>query len=206
MDQIKTKFLSTHHGYFFPEGADIPINSKGMPDADTFLLYLINEGTRLITHFYSDNIIHEVSPEMKDIIYYRIIHFTHHELIRKIKPKQPKLFIPQSSSAPVDQRLQIAINYYNECKKSVYDAYKIVLDTINMGYHETKESIIERLQSEVSATLNDEEIEAVIMYINPKDKTFRKNTLLALKVLNRFAKEQEIRFEDAVTVFSDYID
>ncbi len=204
MEELKTRFLATHHGYFFPEGSNIPITSKGNVDADTFLIYIINEGTNLINKYNIHDLVREALPEMKDIIYRGMLRIPY-DSINKVKPKHPKLFIPQSNIS-VDERLQIAITYYNECKKSVQDVNKKVLETINMGFHQTKESIIEHIQSKVSITLDEEEIEAVIMHINPKDKTFRKNTLLALKVLNRFAKEQEIRFEDAVTVFSDYID
>jgi hypothetical protein len=62
-------------------------------------------------------------------------------------------------------------------------------------------------------SLMEQEAEAILAYFIPVDNTyspdanlgFKKDTLLALKVLNRFATEHKIRVEDAITVFREYI-
>ena len=62
------------------------------------------------------------------------------------------------------------------------------------------------------ASLTEQEAEAILAYFIPTDTyspdihfKFKKDTLLALKVLNRFATEHKIRVEDAMTVFREYI-
>jgi hypothetical protein len=61
------------------------------------------------------------------------------------------------------------------------------------------------------ASLTEQEAEAVLAHLDPSihiktDALFvKKNTLLALQVLNRFATEHKIRVEDAITVFREYI-
>jgi hypothetical protein len=61
--------------------------------------------------------------------------------------------------------------------------------------------------------ITDEESEAIILYISskaPKNirkkyKDFNKDTLKALKFINRYSTEQSIRFEDTVTVLLEHI-
>jgi hypothetical protein len=54
------------------------------------------------------------------------------------------------------------------------------------------------------ASLTEQEAEAVLAHLDPSNK-FKKEALLALQVLNRFATEHKIRVEDAITVFREYI-
>ena len=192
---LKHRFLSSHIGYFFPEGSDMPINSKGKVDWDTFLTFIINEGIEQIDYYTIYNMVQYVPVEMKSLYAKRIGAVEH--LCSSIKPKYPKLSIPQSSTVPIEERLEKALDYYNQCEENISECNKIVLTAIE----NVKCSEI----TTIPMDLTDEEIEAVLMYIGSDQKTFRKNTLLALKVLNRFAKEQEIRFEDAVTVFTEHL-
>jgi len=74
-----------------------------------------------------------------------------------------------------------------------------------------KKSIISKFVSMYNIT--DEESEAIILYISskaPKNirkkyKDFNKDTLKALKFINRYSTEQSIRFEDTVTVLLEHI-
>jgi len=54
------------------------------------------------------------------------------------------------------------------------------------------------------ASLTEQEAEAVLAHLDPSSK-FKKDTLLALKIFNKFATEHKIRVEDAITVFREYI-
>jgi len=71
-----------------------------------------------------------------------------------------------------------------------------------------------RLSTFASKTsLTEQEAEAILAYFIPVDNTyspdanlgFKKDTLLALKIFNKFATEHKIRVEDAITVFREYI-
>ncbi len=196
MEELKERFLHSHVGYFFGPG-DMPITSAGRPDWDTFLIFIINQGTDMIDYYTIYDMVQYVPIEMKSVYAKRISTI---EKTINVKPKHPKLIIPQGSSVSAEERLRKAFEYYNKCEENIRECNKMVLDAIDKVLEP-----IQKLLVDIEMDLTDEEIEAVIMYINPKEKTFRKNTLLALKVLNRFAKEQEIRFEDAVKVFSEYI-
>jgi hypothetical protein len=61
------------------------------------------------------------------------------------------------------------------------------------------------------ASLTEQEAEAVLVQLNASipiktdGLVVKKDTLLALQVLNRFATEHKIRVEDAITVFREYI-
>ncbi len=215
MEELKTRFLATHHGYFFGPG-DMPITSAGRPDWDTFLIFVINQGTDMIDYYTIYDMVKHVPVEMKSLYAKRINTI---EKTINVKPKHPKLLMPQSSAAPTEERFQKALEYYNKCEENIRECNKMVLDAIDkvIADEDPGRQLLDRIRSEVSVTLQDEEIEAVIMHIKPDEKTFssetaiqpsftRKNTLLALKVLNRFAREHEIRFEDAVTVFSEAIE
>ncbi len=212
MELLKTRFLASHHGYFFPEGSNIPITSKGAVDADTFLTFIINEGTEQIDYYTIYNMVQYAPLEMKSTYAKRIGAVEH--LCSSIKPKYPKLSMPQGSTVPIEERLALALDYYKKCEDNICECNQFVL----AAFENVKCSGLNTIPMD----LTDEEREAVIMYIAPNENTFRKNTglesetaiqpsfarkntLLALKVLNRFAKEQEIRFEDAVRVFSEYI-
>ncbi len=192
---LKKRFLTSHIGYFFPEGSDMPINSKGMPDLDTFLTFIINEGTEQIDYYTIYNMVQYVPLEMKSTYAKRIGAVEH--LCSSIKPKYPKLSMPQDSSVSIEERLAKALDYYKKCEDNICECNQLVLAAF--------ENVKCPGLTTIPMDLTDEEKEAVIMYIAPNEKTFRKNTLLALKVLNRFAKEQEIRFEDAVMVFNEYL-
>jgi hypothetical protein len=206
MELLKTRFLASHHGYFFPEGSNIPISSKGGVDWDTFLTFIINEGTEQIDYYTIYNIVQHVPVEMKSLYATRISAI---EKTLNVKPKYPKLLMPQGSGSD-QERFQQAMQYYNKCEENISECNKIVLDAIDkvLESEDAKDPgkrLLEILHAEIPMDLTDEEIEAVLIYIGSEQKTFRKNTLLALKVLNRFAKEQEIRFEDAVTVFTEHL-
>lgn len=54
------------------------------------------------------------------------------------------------------------------------------------------------------ASLTEQEAEAVLAHLDPSSK-FKKDTLLALKIFNKFATEHKIRVEDAITIFREYI-
>jgi hypothetical protein len=195
LEVLKKRFLTSHIGYFFPEGSDMPINSKGMPDLDTFLTFIINEGTEQIDYYTIYNMVQYVPLEMKSTYAKRIGAVEH--LCSSIKPKYPKLSLPQGSSVSIEERLAKALDYYKKCEDNICECNQFVLAAF--------ENVKCPGLTTIPMDLTDEEKEAVIMYIAPDEKSFRKNTLLALKVLNRFAKEQEIRFEDAVTVFKEYL-
>ncbi len=91
-----------------------------------------------------------------------------------------------------------------------------------------KLEIINKVKSTMIYPLTNDEIEAIIYHLIKekslvsqtevrfkcqydylafirKNKLFKKNTLLALQVLNRFARDHDIRFQDAETVFNEII-
>ncbi len=213
IELLKNRFLASHIGYFFPEGSNMPINSKGRSDWDTFLIFIINEGTERIDNYTIYDMVQQVPLEMRSLYARRI------GVIEKninVKPKYPKLLLPQGEASTED-RLQKALDYYNKCEENIRECNKVVLDAIDKALvvEETSDpgqKLLCKIRIGISMELTDEEIETVIVWLVATEglqrepyKTFRKNTLLALKVLNRFAKENEIRFEDAVAVFKEYL-
>lgn len=206
LDILKIRFLASHIGYFFPEGSNMPINSKGKPDWDAFLIFIICQGIEHIDYYTIYDMVQNVPLEMRSLYAKRIGAI---EKTINVKPKYPKQSIPQGDIS-TEERFQEALNYYNKCEESINECNKIVLDTIDKAFVQGHE-LIYKVRSQISLELTDEEIEAVIVYIATSDlqresyNTFRKNTLVALKVLNRFAKENEIRFEDAIMVFKEYL-
>jgi len=53
------------------------------------------------------------------------------------------------------------------------------------------------------ASLTEQEAEAILAHLDPSSK-FKKDTLLSLKIFNKFATDHAIRVEDAITVFREY--
>lgn len=49
------------------------------------------------------------------------------------------------------------------------------------------------------------EVEAVLRYLNPNDGRYTKNTLNAMKALNRFSRENRIDFNSSVIVWKEYL-
>lgn len=72
------------------------------------------------------------------------------------------------------------------------------------AYHRamTKEQRLSKVSDK--AKITKEEAEAVIAHLSSSSDGFKKDTLLALKALNRFANENGIRVEDAVVVIREY--
>lgn len=203
MELLKNRFLQTHVGYFF--GPDsTPITSTGKPDWDTFLIFIINQGTDIIDYYTIYDMIKDVPVEMKSLY---AKHIQSLEKSLNVKPRHPKLTMPQGSTSP-EIRLQNAMAYYLKCEENVRECNKTILDAIDKAIidGDPGQKLVSHIRSSIPMELTDEEIEAVIVYVSgPDNITFRKNTLLALKVLNRFARENEIRFEDAVAVFIDLL-
>ncbi len=214
LETLKNRFLATHVGYFFPEGSYMPINSKGTPDWDTFLTFIICQGTDRVVNYTIYDMVQQVPLEM------RSLYAQHIGIIEKninVKPKYPKLLLPQGESSSGEERLQKALDYYNKCEENIRECNKVVLDAIDKALvveeaSDPGQKLICKIRSGTSMKLTNEEIEAVIVWLGATSdlqresyNTFRKNTLIALKVLNRFAKENDIRFEDAVTVFKEYL-
>jgi hypothetical protein len=52
-------------------------------------------------------------------------------------------------------------------------------------------------------SLTEQEAEAILAHLDPSSQ-FKKDTLLALKIFNRFATEHGIRVENAITIFREY--
>ncbi len=210
LEILKHRFLASHNGYFFGPG-DMPINSAGKPDYDAFLIFIICQGTDLIDYYTIYDMVQHVPLEMKSLYAKRIGAI---ENTINVKPKHPKLNMPQGNCS-IEERFQNAIGYYNKCEENVRECNKVVLDAIDklLIAEEAKDPnqrLLDRICAEIQKDLTYEEIEAVLVYIalaeaEGRAQGFRKNTLLALKVLNRFAKENEIRFEDAITVFKEYL-
>ncbi len=216
LELLKNRFLATHVGYFFPEESNMPINSKGTPDWDTFLIFIINEATECI-HNYTINKILDHVPVEKRSLYVKPLSILENTI--NVKPKQPMLDLPLQKDS-YEERFQDAQYYYYKCQESINECNKVVLDAINklLKDDDPVQTLLDKVRSEVNPELTDEEIEAILIHLSSNQdsfshrtfksrlyKTFRKNTLLALKVLNRFAKENEIRFEDSVAVFKEYL-
>jgi hypothetical protein len=75
-------------------------------------------------------------------------------------------------------------------------------------YHKEEEARLVKYSNRISAlatkiSFNVHESEAILAHLYPSDN-FKKDTLLALKALNRFANENGIRVEDAVVVIREY--
>lgn len=217
IQRLKQRFLTTHHGYFFASNDDTlapPINSKGSIDWDTFLIFIINQGTDLIDYYTIYDMVQHVPVEMKSVY---AKHIGAIEKTINVKPKHPKLMMPQSSSVTAEERLQRAMDYYNKCEENIRDCNKVVLDAIDKLLADEiaadpRQRLLDKVRAHIPMELTNEEIEAVVSHVVniyglylDHGITFRKNMLLALKVLNRFAREQEIRVEDAITVFKDLL-
>jgi hypothetical protein len=216
MQRLKQRFLSSHYGYFFASNGDTlepPINSKGSIDWDTFLILIINQGIELIDYYTIYDMVQHVPVEMKSVYAKRIAAIEKKLPKYLVKPKYPKLMMPQDSSIPVEVRLKEAIDYYNKCEDNIRDCNKVIIDAIDKLIADEEsadpgQKLLDRVRAQIPMELTNEEIEAVIMHVKEithEGITFRKNMLLALKVLNRFAREQEIRVEDAIAVIKDLL-
>jgi hypothetical protein len=49
------------------------------------------------------------------------------------------------------------------------------------------------------------EVEAVLRYLDPNDGRYTKNTLNAMKALNRFSRENRIDFNSSIIVWKEYL-
>jgi len=85
---------------------------------------------------------------------------------------------------------------------------------LNMDLKRKRQIILEQIREEkinrlshqldnTEVTLN--ELEAILAHLSPSNKNiFQANTLLALRVINRFAMENKIRVEDAINILTEY--
>lgn len=106
--------------------------------------------------------------------------------------------------------LIVANWYYNMCYKNLYGHRNVSLRNLTRFESEHRERILNKLMRCTSGfNMDDDEKDAICAYflIRRSDKfknMFIANKLLALQVLNRYASENYIRFEDAETVIREY--
>jgi hypothetical protein len=106
--------------------------------------------------------------------------------------------------------LIIANWYYNMCHKNALARKDVSLRNLTRFESEHRERILNKLTRCSGAfNMNEDEKEALCAYffIRRFDKfknMFIANKLLALQVLNRYASEKHIRFEDAEALMREY--
>jgi len=107
--------------------------------------------------------------------------------------------------------LIVANWYYNMCHKNVCSLKNVSLRNLTRFESERRERIINKLTHCVGDfNMCDDEKDAICAYflIRRSDKfknMFIANKLFALQVLNRYATENGIRFEDAEAVMREYV-
>jgi hypothetical protein len=108
------------------------------------------------------------------------------------------------------QHLVIANWYYNNCYSNKKEQRCVALRNLSRFECEHRERILKKLERLIGVfPLTEDEKEAICAYflIRRSDKfkhMFIANKLLALKVINRYAAFNEIRFEDSEAVLRQY--
>ena len=108
------------------------------------------------------------------------------------------------------QHLVIANWFYNNCYDTRVERRSLALRNLSRFESEHRERIIKKLERLIgSFPISEDEKDAICAYfmIRRSDKfkhMFIANKLLALKVINRYAAYNEIRFEDAEAVLRQY--
>ena len=108
------------------------------------------------------------------------------------------------------QHLVIANWYYNNCFNNKKERRCVALRNLTRFECEHRERILKKLERLIGVfSITEDEKEAICAYflIRRSDKfkhMFIANKLLALKVINRYAAFNEIRFEDAEAVLRQY--
>jgi hypothetical protein len=106
--------------------------------------------------------------------------------------------------------LNIANWYYNDCVANCLQRRSTALRNLTRFECEHREKILKKLERLIgSFSISEDEKEAICAYflIRRSDKfkhMFIANKLLALKVINRYAAFNEIRFEDSEAVLRQY--
>lgn len=106
--------------------------------------------------------------------------------------------------------LNIANWYYNDCVVNCTQRRSAALRNLSRFECEHRERILKKLERLIGAfPISEDEKEAICAYflIRRSDKfkhMFIANKLLALKVINRYAAFNEIRFEDSEAVLRQY--
>ena len=100
-----------------------------------------------------------------------------------------------------DNLLEYNIEKMAEFKKLCELSYNIFEKYVVMDNLDDNKFIIESNKKYVNSNIKQE----YNYLINETDKKTFKNTLLALKVFNRFANNENIRVEDAITIFKEYV-
>ena len=109
---------------------------------------------------------------------------------------------------------ELKLNEHNKAEQKRIEQENIRIEKINNEMKMFADSRKQRCMKKMNGfTISEEELEAILAkYLNdshfckityPKN-VFKQNTLLALKVLNRFSQENNIRVEDADVVFREY--
>lgn len=101
-----------------------------------------------------------------------------------------RIDIATANLYPIEEYYYIEIYAYYY---RLYEIYKGFLPNLNDKFKKGLGSFY----------MSNDEINACIFYVNPASG--KKNTLLALKAINRFSRRHEIRFEDSERLFKEWI-
>ncbi len=230
LGKLSLKFISENPGwefkkYYVTYGCSpyyIPYDQSNKEQTMKWIQYIHTDGMKMINNynpidaFKSDS--HYLScPDENKSMYLR-------NMIIPVKLTAPELITYQEDDK---QRLFRTTCWYNECIQLINRQNNSLLEQkrkmieqakINQDYQEKerqeaekyKNIEINRVKHKLNYPLTDDEIEAIIAKFIPEGLLgirplirYKNNTLLALQVMNRYARDNEIRVEDAETVFKD---
>ncbi len=205
----------------------IPYDSVDKEQTMEWIMYICTNGQQIINTYNPFDMFKE-DPEFMNLTYE---HSKRSYISKYIIPQ--KLIAPEliTYQEEVTQRLWRTICWYNECLQKVQNIRDSIITQKKKHYEEAqrfahtqsiqlekekednarfKNSQMNLIKSTLNYVLTDEEIEAIINRYIPEvllrskpHNFFKKNTLLVMQVLNRFALDHKIRVEDAETIFKE---
>ena len=130
MDLLKLRYLHSHIGNTIRNEGPMgftPYNSKGDADWDSFITFVINEGTNMIDYYTMYNIVADLAPEVKSkyAIWVKQV-----EKTVSIKPIHQLPFDFDEGGQGYEARLNAALQYYSKCLKAVIICDELVFEAV----------------------------------------------------------------------------
>lgn len=229
LGKLSLKFISENPGwefkkYYVTHGCQpywIPYDQSDKEQTMKWIMYIHTDGKNMIDNY-------NPSDALKtDSQYLSYPDELKHIYLRRIGPV--KLTVPELICYQEDdkQRLHRTICWYNECIQLINRQNNSILERERKRSQEARaysvDPKIERLEAEkfrstqinlvkhkLNYPLTDDEMESIIGRFIPevllRSKPlvlYKNNTLLALQVMNRYARDHGIRVEDAEIVFKE---
>jgi len=102
------------------------------------------------------------------------------------------------------RKLEIQALVETKVREQVKIAVDQALRTVDYTTYIKKLDKVSRIVKE-NPLYTRTEVEAILAYLDPTDNRYRKNTLDAMRALNRFSRENRIDFNSSVIVWKEYL-